>query len=98
MPRAPHILVVERQDSARARMVQALRAEGYPVEGVRSAPEALAALETSEVDLLVTDYHLGGATGTWLARLATSRSIDIPRVLLVSADRQMADADGLPVV
>lgn len=78
-------------------MVQALHADGYLVAQARSAPEALAVLETEDIDLLITDYHLGGATGTWLARLATSRAI-VPRVLLVSADRTMADADGLPIV
>lgn len=93
------ILVVENDPKTRETLAEALTGEGHQVTTVSSAPAALAALQATEFDLLVTNYYLGGATGTWLARIATdSARVSIPRVLLVSElDREgfLAEVDAV---
>ena len=94
-----HILLVEDDADHRASLADILRQGGHRVTEADSAEAALEQLQIEHVDLLITDYRLGGATGTWLARLATRFAHPTPpRVLLVSAYRELSDADGFEVL
>ena len=95
---ADRILLVEDDANHRASLADILTEHGYQVVHVGSAEEALDRLHLQPFDLLITDYRLGGATGTWLARVANRFGPSRPRVLLVSAHRHMSDADGLEVL
>ena len=92
------ILLVEDDANHRASLADILTEHGYTVVQVGSAEEALDQLHVAPFDLLITDYRLGGATGTWLARISTRFGLSRPRVLLVSAYRHLSDADGLEVL
>ena len=62
----PHILIVEDDDAVRKATRVLLKIAGYRVSAVGSLGEALRlAEEQGDINLLVTDYHLGGEeTGT----------------------------------
>jgi CheY-like chemotaxis protein len=100
MPSAtPHILLVEDDEDQRAAVAGVLRAEGYAVTESASAEDALECLQMQAFDLLITDYQLGGATGSWLARIATgSMQPSSPRALLITGHDEVADAGGLTVL
>ncbi|HEY2399294.1 MAG TPA: PAS domain S-box protein [Steroidobacteraceae bacterium] len=61
-----HVLLVEDDSGVRDATRMLLRVEGFRVNAVSSLAEAQqSAREHSDIDLLVTDYHLGGSeTGT----------------------------------
>jgi DNA-binding NtrC family response regulator len=96
---AQKILVVEDDADQRAGLAEILRHEGYSVLEAASAEDAVATLDSREVDLVVSDYQLGGATGAWLARL-TARVLrpSSPRAILVTGHDELADAEGLTVL
>jgi CheY-like chemotaxis protein len=62
----PHVLVVEDDPAVLSATRMLLKVEGYRVATAASLSEALQkAHENADVDLLITDYHLGGGqTGT----------------------------------
>jgi two-component system, sensor histidine kinase len=60
--RSPHILLVEDDAGVRNATRLLLRLEGFRISTASSLPEALRqATEHSDIELLVTDYHLGEA-------------------------------------
>src|SRR5688500_16795251 len=76
-----------------------MRQQGHDVSEARSAEDALALLQTREVDLVVTDYQLGGATGSWLAHIASrGQNTRSPRAVLITGHEHVADAEGLTVL
>ena len=93
------LLLVEDDEELRATLCDGLVERGHLVTSVASAEQALEHLRVTEFDLLITDYQLGGATGTWLARVAArTGQLSAPRVLLLTAYDDLADAEGIEVV
>lgn len=92
------ILLVEDDAEQRTPLGQWLRHAGYDVTEAASAEDALVALAASGFDLLVTDYRLGGATGSWLARVAAQTEPNATPSLLMTAHRDLSDAQGLEVL
>src|SRR5579859_1324261 len=80
------ILVVEDDTAIRDLMLEALRSDGYAVEGAADAPTALDAIRHQRPDLIVTDYHLPGADGLELLRLLQQEGFSDVPALVVSAD------------
>ena len=64
------VLLVEDEALIRMSTADMLEDAGFVVVSAASAEEALAALETAPVDVLVTDVNLPGASGVELAGLA----------------------------
>lgn len=64
------VLLVEDEPAIRAGSAEALTEAGHLVVEAGSAEEAMAALQTAPVDVLVTDLHLPGSSGGELARRA----------------------------
>jgi CheY-like chemotaxis protein len=93
------ILLVEDDPDERAGLAELLEMKGYEVATAESAEDALDLLQVDQFDLLVTDYQLGGATGTWLARIA-ARSMHLPssHALLITGRDHVVDGDGLTVL
>lgn len=93
------ILLVEDDDDQRSMLRDLLETEGYSVTDVASAEEALEQLQAGTFDLMVTDYQLGGATGSWLARVAArSTATPSPPALLITGHRTISDGEGLKVL
>jgi DNA-binding NtrC family response regulator len=93
------ILIVEDDPAQRDALAALLRQQGHDVREAGSAEEALARLEEDAIDLVVADYQLAGATGTWLARVA-ARSLHRPprRAIIVTGHETVADIDGITVL
>lgn len=64
------VLLVEDDVAIRAGSAEALTAAGHLVVEAGSAEEAMAALHTAPIDVLVTDLHLPGSSGGELAQRA----------------------------
>jgi two-component system CheB/CheR fusion protein len=85
---AHHVLLVEDDAAVRNATRMLLKVEGYRVSTAGSLSQALAqAAETPDIDLLVTDYHLGG-TETGLQVITAVRSAVNPtlKAVLVTGD------------
>jgi CheY-like chemotaxis protein len=92
------ILLVEDDGDNRDGLAEAL-GERYEVVEAASAEEGLSRLEQERFDLLLTDYRLRGATGTWLARMAVNRGhLAASQTLIITAFERLHDADGLEVL
>ncbi|AOX17268.1 response regulator [Kozakia baliensis] len=77
----PHILLVEDSDSQALQLRRMLGHNGFIVKRVSSGEAALASLDESLPDLVVSDYHLPGMNGGQMARQfrmnAHTRSIPV---------------------
>lgn len=93
--RKAHVLLVEDDASVRDAMRMLLKVEGYPVAAVASLADALrTAAECRDIDLLITDYHLGGGqTGMQvIAALRETLGVDL-KIVLVTGDTSCAVRD-----
>lgn len=96
---AARILLVEDDEDQRSGLAELLRHEGFDVIEAEDAETALDMLERDRFDLLVSDYQLAGATGTWLARVAKqSLRHAAPSVLIITGHDTVADTEGLTVL
>jgi CheY-like chemotaxis protein len=85
------VLFVEDEFLISEWVAQALSEQGFAVQAVSSAAEALMALRADPVDVLFTDINLpGGMDGTALARRAREMQPDLP-VVYASASASMLD-------
>lgn len=98
------VLVVEDEPDARALLSLILEVSGATVEGVESAPEALANLQIFKPDVLLSDIGLPIESGYELIRKVRSLSSEasqIPAVALTAfateEDRRLALAAGFQV-
>jgi two-component system CheB/CheR fusion protein len=97
--RPVHLLLVEDDDDTRDLMALALRGAGFQVQPAGSGREALALLEATPYDLLVTDYDMPGMTGTEMLQIATERGlVRTARPLIVTAHPSPKGTEGFPVI
>ena len=97
--RPVQLLLVEDDDDTRDLMALALRGAGFAVQPAGSGREALALLEATPYDLLVTDYDMPGMTGTEMLQIATERGlVRTARPLIVTAHPSPKGTEGFPVV
>ncbi|MBM4127204.1 MAG: sigma-54-dependent Fis family transcriptional regulator [Nitrospira sp.] len=74
MTNAAQILIVDDEVNIRNAIVTLLGKRGYRARGVATAEEALALLETTDMDLVITDLRMPGIGGMeFLRRLQTTR-------------------------
>jgi CheY-like chemotaxis protein len=93
------ILLVEDDADQRAVLADVLRADGYEVVEAADAERAIELLPRQQFDLMIADYQLTGATGSWLARVATTTARPASlRALLVTGRDDIADSDDLKVL
>jgi two-component system response regulator HydG len=78
------ILIVDDDDGVRFLLREILCEEGLDVEDAASGAEALAALERSPFDLVLTDLRMPGLDGMDVLRAAVARPRP-PRVILLTA-------------
>jgi signal transduction histidine kinase len=87
-----HVLLVEDDNSVRDATRMLFRVEGFRVSAVSSLGEAQQiARENSDIDLLVTDYHLGGSdTGTQLVASLREQLRRPLKAVLITGDTSSA--------
>lgn len=84
------ILVVEDNTKIRANLIFQLEEEGYQVQGLPSAEEALEAIEASSPDLLLLDVRLDGMSGVDLVRKLSDRN-SLPPTIIVSGEASISE-------
>nr|MBK7064255.1 response regulator [Deltaproteobacteria bacterium] len=68
---------------------------GFDVTAVSSAEAAMAALESTRFDILVTDNHMAGETGSWLIETASARGhLAHTAAIMLTSDRRSAGLTG----
>jgi DNA-binding NtrC family response regulator len=80
----PPLLVVDDEKNMRASLKSALVAEGYQVEAVPTAEEAVVLLEQKALFMVISDAHLGGMSGYELLDKIQRRWPSVP-VLIITA-------------
>ncbi|MEO8313865.1 MAG: ATP-binding protein [Pseudomonadota bacterium] len=86
-----HILLVEDDAGVRKATRLFLRAEGYEVTAAASLAEALALAEVERLELVITDYHLGGGElGTDVITALQSRLGTRINAILMTGDTSSA--------
>jgi CheY-like chemotaxis protein len=90
----PRILVVEDNDDFRLLLELTLREQGYTVDSVGCAEDALSFLDASVYDLVLCDYSLPGRSGTWL--LSQLKQRHQPTGTLAAIITADPEAPGLP--
>lgn len=78
----PRILVVDDEVVLKTALCNGLRDKGYDVLGFTSAKEALAALQTGKVDVLLTDLMMPEMDGITLLREASKLDGDLVTIVL----------------
>jgi DNA-binding NtrC family response regulator len=92
---SPKILYVEDDDDIRSVVTQALSGEGFDVNAVSSAEDALRDLESSSFDVMLTDYRLPRENAAWLLREGKARGClgNMP-VIVFSAEQSPEGIEG----
>ena len=85
------VLLVEDDALIRSATAEALQDAGHVVVEAGSAEEAMAALQTAPIDVLITDIHLPGSSGLDLADRAAGLRPGM-RIVLASGDVEGVDA------
>jgi DNA-binding response OmpR family regulator len=78
------ILIVEDEERLVDILARGLRAEGYLVDGVRSAADGLEYAKTYAYDLLILDLQLPDGTGTGLLRQLRELGHAMPALILTA--------------
>jgi DNA-binding response OmpR family regulator len=92
-----HVLFVEDEFLISEWVTQSLSEQGFCVQAVSTAAEALLALRTDPVDILFTDINLpGDMDGTALARRAREMQPHLPVVYASARSDSIRPADRVP--
>jgi DNA-binding NtrC family response regulator len=92
-PPAHRILIVDDDPGQRSLLDSFLKSQGFETLTVSSGTDALAALDRSEVAMMISDVRMPGLTGLETLRLAREKHPVLP-VLLVTAFPDIRDAVG----
>jgi DNA-binding NtrC family response regulator len=82
-PARPGILVVDDDEGIRENIVDLLSGD-YDVVSAANAEEAMALLQSEEVDLLLTDFQMPGRNGVELIEAARMRKAGLPAILMTA--------------
>lgn len=92
LPKA-HILIVDDEISIRESMSEFVETAGFTASAVKSGDEALAALETGNIDVVITDIILHGMNGLELTdRIKKQYDIDVIVMTGYSGDYSYEEA------
>lgn len=85
---APTVLVTEDEAMVRIVVVETLQDAGYNVREASDGVEALEVLESSQIDLLITDIQMPRMNGYQLAEAAMARWPNLKIVLVTGYARE----------
>jgi DNA-binding NtrC family response regulator len=88
------ILVVDDEELPLTLRKLVLEKQGYQVITARSAAGAMQLLESSHVDLVLTDQLMPGGTGVELARNVKKTRPELPVILISGVNEIPPDADA----
>jgi CheY-like chemotaxis protein/two-component sensor histidine kinase len=96
-PACGRVLVVDDEPDIAALLAERLRAEGLTVETAASGRRALAVLETTPIDLVISDLRMPDMDGAALDEAIAARRPELrDRVVLNTGDALGADLGGRP--
>lgn len=81
-PSGRTVLIVDDDRQVRQLVIQLLGAVGYETLEAATAVKAIDVLEKQDVDLLLLDIHMVGATGTDLLNALKRRRLNIPTIVV----------------
>jgi DNA-binding NtrC family response regulator len=76
------ILVVDDEKNIREGLAESLRLDGYAVKTAADGAEGLKAVETGEIDLVITDLKMPALSGSDLLRTVSGRYPGLPVIVL----------------
>jgi FixJ family two-component response regulator len=88
----PLIAIIDDDESFRTALVACLGSLGYGAWGFASAEEFIAEDAEGTCSCVITDVHMTGMSGFDLARLLTSRSRQLPVVMITARSEPGLDA------
>ena len=91
MREAPHLLVVDDEESVRFFLSEELRRAGYEVQTAASGEEALARLQEQTVDLILLDLKMGGLGGLEVMEEIAEQT-HTPAVIILTAHANLDSA------
>ncbi len=78
------ILVVDDDEGIRENLAELLALDGYRIFTAASAEEALTRLESEDVDLILTDFQMPGASGVELIEAARRSHPALPAIVITA--------------
>jgi len=98
-PVTANILIVEDQEDVRRMLALTLRLEGHAVTEAANAREGLERLKTGEYQLVLSDYSMPGATGSWMLNEATTLGLlDHTTAVIITAHPHIEPVPGIVVL
>ena len=98
-PVTPNILIVEDQEDVRRMLALTLRLEGFDVTEAANASEGLERLKTGRYQLVLSDYAMPGATGSWMLNQATALGLlDHATAVIITAHPEIEPVPGIVVL
>jgi len=91
--RSPRLLLVDDEERILSALRRSLRREGYEIRTARSVPEALAVLDSEEIDLILSDHMMPGMTGLELLAEAKRRQPGAARLLISGWSQAVAESE-----
>lgn len=82
---AKHICIVEDNDAFRSALVDLLKKSGYSVSGFINGLEAIAVLDKTKFDLVISDVDMPEMTGLELAQCIQDKARHTPVILMSGA-------------
>ena len=90
---------MEDQEDVRRMLGLTLRLEGHEVTEAANATEGLERLKTGRYHLVLTDYAMPGATGSWMLNEATALGLlDHTAAVIITAHPQIEPVPGIVVL
>lgn len=80
----PGILVVDDDEGIRENIVDLLSSEAYRVVSAANADEAMALLQSEDINVLVTDFQMPGSNGVELIEAARKQRAGLSAILMTA--------------
>jgi len=98
-PGTARILIVEDQDDVRRMLALTLRLEGHEVTEASNATDGLERLKSGQYQMVLSDYAMPGATGSWmLNEAATLGLLDHTAAVIITAHPAIEAVPGIVVL
>jgi CheY-like chemotaxis protein len=89
------VLIVDRDQAMLDMLTETLHLHGLVVLSAHSIREALAYVESQEVDAIVSDFRLQDGTGLEFIRILKRCGVEIPSGLMLSRDPDLSELSAL---